>query len=179
SHVLDMVAALFGAPTVRSYADNGHAAGVETNCLIELQNRVARGVVQLSWNQPLVSGLRLVGSAAELVLDPGRLDAIRWRSRTGSWRTLRCDATWPADLALRGSRGTPRTHHDCIYYQLVSVLRAIVQGEPVPLPGENALATVRAIDACYRQATPLRLPWLSEAEQADADLRHWKAARCP
>jgi predicted dehydrogenase len=179
SHVLDMIAALFGAPTVASYADDGHAAGVETNCLIELENPVARGVVQLSWNQPLVRGLQLVGSAAELVLDPGRLDAIRWRPRGGSWRTLPCAATWPADLAVRGSRGTPRTHHDCIYYQLIQVLRAIVHGEPVPVPGDDALATVRAIDACYRQATALRLPWLSEVEQAEADARHWKAVRCP
>ena len=60
-----------------------------------------------------------------------------------------------------------------MYYQLVQVLRAVVHGEPVPVTGEDGLAIVQTIDACYRQATPLRLSWLTEAEQARADTLHW------
>ena len=33
-------------------------------------------MVQLSWNQPLVTSLRVAGSAEELVLDPRRIDAL-------------------------------------------------------------------------------------------------------
>jgi hypothetical protein len=65
-----------------------------------------------------------------------------------------------------------------VYYQVVQVLRAIVHGETVPVTGEDGLAVVKAIEACYRLATPLRLPWLTESEQARADTRHWRRQQC-
>jgi len=178
SHVLDVVAALFGAPEVKAYADDGQSAGVEANALIDVATPRATGTVQLSWNQPLVGGLHVTGSAGELVLDATRLDAILYRSRGGTWEKRPCNATWPRDLALGGARASPRTHHDCIYYQLIQILRSIAYGEPAPVSGEQGLAIVSAIDACYQQATSLRIPWLTESEQAEADARHWRARRC-
>jgi len=178
SHVLDLIAALFGPPEVKRYADDGQTAGVEANALIDIATPLATGVVQLSWNQPLVGGLHVTGSAGELILEPARLDAIAYRPRDGTWETIPCKATWPRDLAPMGARATPRTHQDCIYYQLVQILRAIAHGEPVPVTGEQGLEIVSAIDACYQQATSLRIPWLTDAEQAAADARHWKVRRC-
>jgi hypothetical protein len=64
-----------------------------------------------------------------------------------------------------------------LHYQIVQSLRAVVYGEPVPVTGEDGLAIVQTIDACYRQATPLRLSWLPEAEQMRADSRHWSRQR--
>src|SRR5688500_19555078 len=59
---------------------------------------------------------------------------------------------------------SPSTYYDAIYFQLIQVLRAVLRGEAVPVDGIAALATVRAIDACYRQATPLQRPWLRSEE---------------
>lgn len=173
THVLDFLVALFGEPSVAAYADDGHAEGVETNCQIGLDFPGASGTVQLSWSQPLANGLRITGSAGQLTLHPWRLDAVRWRRNGGAWETRVSPATWPRDLRRGGPRGTPWTYEECVYYQIVQALRAVAHGEPVPVDGEQELAVVRAIHACYRKATSLRLSWLTESEQARADARHW------
>ena len=177
SHVLDFLGALFGRATVAGYADDGQTDGVEANCRIEVAYPRAAGVVQLSWNQPLVTGLHVLGSAGELRLDPTRIDGLWWRPHGGAWEHVLSAATWPSDLRPHPREGTPRSHHDCIYYQLVRVLRAIVHGERVPVGGDDALDVVRTIDECYRRATPLPLPWLAPGEQAQSDARHWKGRR--
>lgn len=179
SHVLDLLAALFGPPAVTAYEDDALREGVETNCRVRLAFPGATGVVQVSWSQPLVTGLHVVGTAGELKLDPGRLDRLSWRRPGGAWEARVCDTTWPADLRLPATRrGTPRSYYDCIHYQLVQVLRAAVHGEPVPVSGEEALHVMRAIDDCYRQARPLRLPWLGDWDQVRAQALHWKVSRC-
>ena len=173
THVLDFLSALFGEPTATAYADDGHADGVETNCTISLDFPRASGTVQLSWSEPLVNGFQVAGPTGQLTLHPWRLDAVQWRRNGGAWKTRVSEAAWPRDLRPRARRGTPWSYEDCMYYQLVQVLRAVVHGEPVPVTGEHGLAVLRAIHACYRQAQPLRLAWLTEAEQARADARHW------
>ena len=177
SHVLDFLAALFGAPTVNGYADDALEGGVETNCRIELAFPTATGIAQLSWSQPLKTELRIAGSAGELAVDPGRIDSVRWRRHGGEWETRASDATWPMDLRPSGDRRTPRTYYECIYHQVVQVMRAALYGEPVPASGEEGLAAVRAIEACYRQATALGQPWLAASESAEAESRHWNGER--
>ena len=178
THVLDFLAALFGEPVVAAYADDSHTEGVETNCQIDLVFPGARGMVQLSWSQPLVDGLHISGSAGQLTLHPWRSDAVLWRRNGGAWETRVSAATLPCDLRQGGRRGTPWTYEECVYYQIVQALRAVVHGEPVPVTGEDGLTIMQAIDACYRQATPLRLSWLTEAEQAQVNSRHWSRQRC-
>ena len=178
THVLDFLAALFGEPEPIAYADDGHLDGVETNCRIRLAFPGATGTVQLSWSEPLVNGLHIAGSAGQLTLHPWRPDAVRWRRNGGAWETRVSAAAWPRDLRLHGRRGKPWTHDECVYYQIVQVLRSVVHGAAAPVTGEQGLAVVKAIQACYRLATPLRLDWLAEAEQAQTDTRHWSRSRC-
>jgi predicted dehydrogenase len=173
SHVLDALSALFGTPSVAAYQDDAHADGVEANCRVDLAFARASGSVQLSWNHPLATGLRVAGTKGELMLRPGPLESVRWRRRGGSWEIGRNAAAWPLDLRAQGPRGTPRSEFDCMYFQLVQILRAVLHGEPVPATGEQGLAIVQAIETCYRRATPLRLPWLDATEQAASDARHW------
>jgi predicted dehydrogenase len=173
THVLDFLAALFGRPTAATYADDALNDGVETNCQIGVVFPGARGTAQLSWSQPLVNGLHITGSAGQLTLHPWRLDAVQWRRNGGAWETRVSAATWPRDLRPGGPRGKPWTYEACVYYQIVQSLRAVAHGEPVPVTGEDGLAIVHAIDACYRQATPLPLPWLTRAEQTQANKLHW------
>lgn len=173
SHAIDYLAALFGPPSVIAYADDGQSEGVETNCVVELGFPAASGVAQLSWNQPLVTGLDIIGERAELRLHPFRPDSLLWRPHGGRWQAKESGATLARDVELHGERGAPRTYYEAIYYQLVQVLRAVRYGEPVPVDGEQGLVAVRAMDTCYRQAAPLRLPWLAAAEQSRAADRHW------
>ena len=171
THALDFLAALFGEPVVAAYADDGHSDGVETNCQIRLVFPRASGMVQLSWSQPLVNSFHIAGSAGQLTLHPWRFDAVRWRRNGGDWETRVSAATWPCDLRPGGKRGTPWTYEECVYYQIVQALRAVVHGEPMPVDGEQGLTVMRAVHSCYRKATPLRLSWLTEA-------RHWSRERC-
>ena len=177
SHVIDFLSALFGAPAVSSYADDARLDGVESNCLIGLEFPRARGTVQLSWSQPLVSGLRVSGPDGDLFVDPGRFDVVRWRTRGGRWTARTSRVAWPRDLEPVGRRDTPLTYYDCIYHQVVQALRAIVLEESVPASGEDGLIAVRAIDACYQRALPLAHPWLSSYEQEDAERQHWSRQR--
>lgn len=177
SHAIDYLSALFGTPTVTAYADDGQGDGVETNCVVELTFPAASGLAQLSWSQPLVTGLHIVGATAELRLNPYQPDSLFWRPRGGRWQAREHRATLARDVEPRGERGAPRTYYEAIYYQLVQVVRAVRHGEPVPVDGEQGLVAVRAIDTCYRQAASLRLPWLAAAEQSRADERHWSRQR--
>jgi predicted dehydrogenase len=177
SHAIDYLSALFGTPSVTAYADDGQGDGVETNCVVELSFPKASGFVQLSWNQPLVTGLDIVGENAELRLHPFRPDTLLWRPRGGRWQARESRASLPRDVAPRPERGTPRTYHDAISYQLVQVLRGVLYGEPVPVDGEQGLAVVRATETCFARAAPLRRPWLAAEEQALADARHWRGQR--
>jgi predicted dehydrogenase len=174
THVLDFLAALFGEPAPAAYADDGHAEGVETNCRVGLGFPGASGTVQLSWSQPMVNGFHVAGSAGEMTEHPWRLDAVRFRRNGGTWETRVSGAAWARDLRPRGPREKPWTYEDCVYYQIVQALRAGMLGEPVPVTGEEGLMVMKAIQACYRMATPLRLSWLTEAEQARADALHWR-----
>jgi predicted dehydrogenase len=174
THVIDSLAALFGAPAPAAYADDALGDGVETNCRIGLVFPGASGTVQLSWNQPLAGGFDVSGSAGEITMHPWRLDAVRWRRSGGAWETRVSAATWPRDLRLDGRREKPWTYEDCVYHQVVQVLRAAVHGEAPPVTGEEGATIMKAIEACYRMATPLRLAWLSDAEQAQADTVHWR-----
>lgn len=177
SHVVDSLVGLFGAPAVEGYEDDALRDGVEANCRLRLAFPTARGVVQLSWNQPLASGLHVMGSAGELRLDLVQMDRLLLRRGSGPWETVVSRHGWPADLAAPPRRrATPRSYHDCVSFQLVQVLRAVAHGDPVPVDGGQALLTVRAIDDCYRRARPLALPWLSTGEQAAASALHWSQA---
>jgi predicted dehydrogenase len=177
SHAIDYLSALFGTPSVTAYADDGQREGVEANCVVELSFPAATGFAQLSWNQPLVTRLDIVGENEELRLHPFRPDSLQWRPRGGRWQARKIEATLPRDVEPRPERGAPLTYYEAFHYQLVQVLRAIRYGERVPVGGEEGLAAIRAIDACYRQAAPLRLPWLAAAEQTRADDRHWSRQR--
>jgi UDP-N-acetyl-2-amino-2-deoxyglucuronate dehydrogenase len=177
SHVLDFLLALFGPLGVTGYADDGQADGVEANCRIELTGQRASGMAQLSWNQPLLSGLHVVGSRGELMVDPSNIDLIRWRREGETLEPVTSEVTWPADLAPAGKRGRPSRHEQCIYYEIVQVLRAALHNEAVPASGEDGLAVVRMVAACFGQARSLHLPWLEPSEQTRMDARHWKGDR--
>jgi predicted dehydrogenase len=174
-HALDALYFLFGAGTVLKSADDAVSPGVEANALIELILERGRGNLQLSWDMELNSGLQIKGERGELWMPIGTLSVLWFRPRSNvPWQEVSPEADWPRDLERDGrNRGTPLVSLDCFVFQLVQMLRSIGLAERPAVAGEEALVPLELIQSAYSMATPLIKPWLSPAEQAAAERRHW------
>lgn len=147
---LEALVALFGAPEVEGYEDEGAGAGPGARCRIRLAFAGARGLLQLG-RQPVAGGLHVLGSSGELKLDFRRIDRLLHRAGGGRWETVRSRHGWPADLAAPPARRlTPRHVEDCAAVQLVHVLRAVRHGGPLVGDGADSLAALRAVEQCAR-----------------------------
>ncbi len=176
SHVIDTVAWLLGPLRLISYRDDALSDGVESNCRIDVETPKARGIIQLSWDQNLVNEFRVGDGVTEVVIDPSTMDhmAIRQGSDPDEWKSPTLDVRFPADTAPKpGSLRSPSTYNDCVYFQVVQVLRAIRLGESVPVPGEQARETIDFIGSCYRSASALEMGWLSKEEMDLYRQYHW------
>ncbi|MBW2049913.1 MAG: Gfo/Idh/MocA family oxidoreductase [Deltaproteobacteria bacterium] len=174
SHVLDTMLFLFGPFSVLSYRDDAMIGGVEGTCMVQIKNEMMEGTIQLSWEQELNDGFKVYGPDQEILLDPGRLDDIRI-GKIGQYRRLDPDISFPASaVGSDVNRGTPKTYNECIYYQLVQVLRAIRLEEPIPVTGEEGSRVISAISECYKLAQPFDMPWLSNKEAETYKRLFWR-----
>jgi predicted dehydrogenase len=172
-HALDYLIWLFGVPEVISYADDALAGGVEANVVMKLESPVCRGSLQLSWDFPLRSELRVVGSAAEAVLRLDEFDRLAIRTTAG-FEEMAIDHTYPADLRQPAQRKlSPRLYTESMYCQLVQVARAIKLGEHPAVSGEEAIDCVRVMESARRRAQPIEMPWLGVDQQAAYHDLHW------
>jgi predicted dehydrogenase len=177
SHVFDTILSLFGPFSVLSYQDDAMIGGVEATCLIQIKNEKVEGTIQLSWDQELNNEFKVCGPRQEVVLDPGSMDDIRIGNRDGH-RRFSPGITFPVSaMASNAARGAPKTYDDCIYYQLVQVLRAIQLQEPLPVTGREGARVISAISECYRIAEPVDMPWLSPKQAETYRRLHWKRAQ--
>ncbi len=177
-HALDMLYYLFGPGQVLHSADDAVGGdAVEANAVVQLAFGAVTGFLQISWETPLNNGLHLVGPTGELWLPLAPIDAA-WRRANGNiseWEKLEPQACWPADLAERRPKpGRPKSFSGCVRLELISVLRAILLGEPPMATGEDGLSVLRLLMAAYDQATPLRTPWLPLEEQRENASSHWR-----
>src|SRR5262249_40700940 len=117
-HVIDYLMWLFGVPKVVSYADDA-LAGVEANVMMHLQFRTCSGSVQLSWDSPLKSELRVYGSRGQAVLRVDQLDKLAIDMGAG-FEEVAADDSFAADLC-QPCAGTlrPRLYTQSIYCQLI------------------------------------------------------------
>ncbi len=176
-HVLDLLSSVFGDPIVERAFDDSFVGGVETNSILELAFPRARGTMHVSWEYPMRNGLRIWGSAGEVVLD---LDEIRTyrRMTPQGWMLVPATTDWPTDLKRSGGKRTrPHNYPACFEVQLIAMLRCITYGETFPVTGAQAAAVQKAIEDAYERAEPMDCPWLSEAEQAAARAKHWKGTQ--
>lgn len=177
SHVLDMIQWLFGPFSVLSYQDDAIIGGVEATCLIRIKAEKAEGTVQLSWDQELKNEFMVYGPLLEAALTPDSLDDIKIGSR-GRYRRLNPGITFPISaVGSNVSRGTPKTYEECIYYQLVQVLRAIQLQEPLPVTGNEGARVISTISECYWIAKPFDMPWLSPKEAETYRRLYWRTAQ--
>lgn len=176
-HVLDTIQWLFGPLAAEQYRDDALNQGIEANCLLRLHSQRATGLVQLSWDQDLANEFRVTGSRGDVVIDPSTLNRIAFRSN-GGWRTPRLDIAFPATVEAKESRrGRPKTYSDCMYYQLVQMLRCIRLGEPPAVSAEEGARVMALINSCYDQAEPLSMDWLTTEEMSAYRALHWRQAQ--
>jgi predicted dehydrogenase len=175
AHVMDTLCWFFGPPRIRSFQDDACVGGVDSNGIAEMEFPDASGTFQLSWDQPLASALTVSGSRAQLRIPAWEMHAWQWCNADGLWSTYASDARYADDLALPSARLRHPAHfEDCIYLQLIQVLRAIKYSEPLLATGEDALVSMRALHACQAMAEPLQQEWLEESERAAFRQVHWR-----
>lgn len=177
SHMLDQLGWLFGDPNVTAAFDDSLIGGVDTNALLQLEYPTARGTVQISWEYSLNNGLRIWGSAGEIVLDGENIRHYRRKRNTG-WTLVPATTSWPADMEpIGGKRVRPSSYVVCMELQFVAMLRRIAYGERFPVTGVQAARTQAAIERAYEISQPLPCPWLPEDEQRAAREKHWKVTQ--
>jgi predicted dehydrogenase len=171
-HALDLLIWLFGVPRVVSYADDA-LEGVEGNVLMELNAPACSGSLQLSWDSPLKSELRVVGSNGEAVLRVDQLDKLALKKDAG-FREVAIDQHYPADT-LRPSRRRicPTLYMQSQYCQLIQLVRAIELGESPAVGGEDGQQCVSIIEAARRCARPIGMPWLDRDQREAQRKMHW------
>lgn len=177
-HLIDVAGLLFGWGKTLSAYDDALAGGVEANALIDLQLERARGRLHLSWDTNLDSGLTVQAGEEEFWMPVTQLNVLHHRHRGGTWKPLRPVATWPITLDARNSkRAMPRSHNECMKFQMIGAMRSILHGEKPVASGEDGLATLRIVHEAYTVMQPLEQPWLSADEQAARRSEHWRAGR--
>jgi len=60
------------------------------------------------------------------------------------------------------------TNAQCFILQLRNVLAATAGEEPLLVPGEDGLPSLRLIEQCYARRTLVEQPWFTSAESARA-----------
>ena len=108
SHAIDFLISLFGDPRLESYADDA-LRGVEGNVVMRLSFPSCSGTVQLSWDSPLKSELRVVGSRGEALLRLDQVDKLAIKT-AGTFSDVAVDHGFPSDLSLPPARLVPRLY---------------------------------------------------------------------
>ena len=174
-HVLDFLYWLFGPGEIHENQDDSLRGGVEGNSVVKLRHGTVEGLMQLSWDQDLNSGFTISCENGEITMPIGPLHDLYLRRLGESWNRVPVEVNWASDMEAKGgSRGHPRIYYECIDFQLIQVLRAILHGESVPVSGSDGLIVLKSIERAYEIATPMAQNWLPPAEQDFARRNHWK-----
>jgi predicted dehydrogenase len=167
-HVLDLLAWWLGSPELLAYHDDA-MGGVEANARIQLRFAGgATGEVRLSrdWaesDQYLIRGEK--GWLCWQIHEPDGLRVgLHGSSRALDARVREVGAEGPGGEL----RALPGDFEGAFLEQLRNVASAVRGDAPLAVPGSDALVALRLVEQCYvaRQLVPM--PWLSEAEAAEA-----------
>lgn len=167
-HVFDLLGWWLGEPSQIRYADDA-MGGLETNAFVQLQYPGgAQGHVHLSRDWATSQQYRFVFERGIVV----------WKVNDANGLTVQL-ASAPA--ALQGMLVTPEvetpypvdpqpleTNAQCFILQLANVVAAIAGDQPLFIPGEEGLLSVKLIDQCYANRTLIEQPWLTPIESAHA-----------
>ena len=162
-HVLDLLLWWLGEPASLTYQDDA-MGGQEANCRLELDyaNGV-RGYVRLSRDWP-------TSNCYTFTFERG---TVRYRVNDANRLEITADGM-PAclDGCLRSPArpgGLARTNPQSFIEQLRNAAAAMNGAQPLRIPGEEGIRSLRLIERCYAERSGLLdMPWLSPAETAAA-----------
>jgi hypothetical protein len=143
--------------------------GVEANCVIHFGGTNYNGVVQVSWDQGLFNEFRIKGSKAEVIVKPMDLKNVLIKT-DGIFRPATPSIKFHKTLENKNiNLGAPKLYNDCIFYQLIQMLRAIVLDEKVTVTAEEGRQVISIIEKSSVHADPIEMNWLPDSEQ-----KHYK-----
>lgn len=167
-HVFDLLGWWLGEPADLRYADDA-MGGLETNAFAQLDYaNGAQGRVHLSRDWATAQQYRFVferGVVSWKVNDANGLTV----QLTGAPASLNAVLMTPLPEPVRlAAPGDLPTNAQCFLLQLCNVLAAIAGDEPLAVPGEEGLRSLRWIEHCYTNRRLIDQPWLAPAEAAHA-----------
>jgi len=166
SHDIDLISWFFGPPTAITCSDDAMRGGVETNCRVHLKNEVSTGFLHLSWDHELPGEFRIKGATGEIIILLDGVNSI-YIKKGPVFQKIKPIGALPVSANVKDSPlNYPKSHEECIYYQLVNTIRSIEYGDPLMATGEDGLRVLDVLSKCYTETTPMLMPWL-KAEQRD------------
>lgn len=164
-HVLDLLIWWWGQPEEILYEDDA-MGGVELNCRIQLRFRQGfKGEVRLSREVRLQNTFSVQAEHGQLRWDIDETDQLQIRF-SDSNRPLAGQLHAMRNVDGMASAASPvgADFQQCFLSQLKNVIAAVHGVERLIVPGEAALASLRAIEHCYSRPALMDMPWLSEQE---------------
>jgi predicted dehydrogenase len=163
-HLIDLLLWWLGEPASFSYQDDA-MGGIEVNCQIELVYPGGeRGSVRLSrdWetqNRYIFYFER--GTVTHHVDEANHLSI----SVDGPFVLSGELKTIAAKSHGRLGESTARTTKQCFVEQLRNVIAAMQNYQPLRVPGEAGIRSLRFIEACYTNRKLMDMPWLTVEEE--------------
>lgn len=160
-HGLDLLLWWLGEPASVEYRDDA-MGGQEANCRLSLGYAGgARGEVHFSRDWP---------TRNEYIFRFER-GVVRYKVNDANHLEIQADGM-PSTLSggLRNEAGQPgRTNPQSFIAQLQNIAAALQGREPLRVPGEEGIRSLRLIERCYAsRAGLLEMPWLTPEETATA-----------
>ncbi len=166
-HVVDLLVWWFGEPAVFAYQDDA-MGGIEANCLLEVTYpRGERGTVRLSRDWETRNSYTFSFEGAAVVYEPGYANRLSLLLEGGP---LLLSGELMEVSTRHGLVKRPtRTNLQSFLEQLRNVVAAMRGREPLRVPGEEGIRSLRLLETCYARRTLMEMPWLGTEEKAAAE----------
>ena len=165
-HVLDLLIWWFGEPASFDYQDDA-MGGIEANCLLDLSySGGVSGNVRLSRDWETRNSYTFYFEKGTVVFEAGYANRLNVLP-TGTPLML------SGELVEESMRHTlvkqpTRTNLQSFIEQIKNIVAAIKFGEPLRVPGEEGIRSLRLIEQCYANRTLMEMSWLDADEQTAA-----------
>jgi predicted dehydrogenase len=152
AHTFDMLLWFFGEVADLDYRDDAFG-GVEADCEVRLKTaNGVHGYVELSRTRDLPSELIIEGESGRMIV------AYKPNQLTLEVNGVSLD---PFAMAIKDSAGQDLSiWHFMIVRQLENWVHSLQGGLPALVTGEEGRKVVAFIERCYRERSPLILPWV-------------------
>jgi predicted dehydrogenase len=167
-HLLDLMIWWLGKPEEVIYEDDA-MGGIDANCRLQCKfSQGFTGEMRLSRDCLVPNRYVIHGDKGWLSWDVNdAADKIQMGFEDSSFaldaQIHNIDSQNPLSL------GQPSFNFEQSFIsQLCNVIAAMDGKEPLAVPGEEAIKSLRIIESCYRHRTLMPMPWLSDSESIRA-----------